>query len=87
MSLLIEAPKAYWDRELKVWMANDSSITGKLNNKDQFPTKSHNQLVPLDIKEVPTDFQHIQSDINTLNLFYLIEYIGQLKNSGINTNE
>lgn len=42
---------------------------------------------PFKIRETISDFQQINADISTLNIWKLYDYIGVLKNNGINYSE
>lgn len=54
---------------------------------DDFPIEKNHDKLEIHINESLSDFQKINSDITTLNIVKLWEYISILTNSGLNTAE
>ena len=81
----ISAQKAIYDRS-NLWNLQNVTFYSQLN-KSMFPNVSLAKNHVIQLRESPSDFKKIESDITTLNIVDLYQYISKLKKSGINTNE
>lgn len=81
----IEASKASNIKEKEWKLFNVRRLTNL--NFDDFPLETKYPEYVLTINESLSDFQKINSDITTLNIVRLWEYISILTNSGLNTAE
>jgi lipopolysaccharide export system permease protein len=68
------------------WLLHRSLRYTNLENKT-FPTIQYFDSLPLKIRETVTDFQQINADIVTLDIWKLYDYISVLKTNGINYSE
>ena len=68
------------------WLLHRVTHFTNLENKT-FPTVQLQEVIPLKIHETISDFKQINADIGTLNIWKLYDYIGVLKNNGINYSE
>ena len=80
----IKAQKAVYKNG--VWQFKNGVSHLYLDNK-HFPQLNHFKSMNYTLKESPDDFEQIESDITTLNIFELHQYISNLSEAGINTNE
>ncbi|MCB9060574.1 MAG: LptF/LptG family permease [Halobacteriovoraceae bacterium] len=70
----------------KEWELHDATIID--NSKElNFPKTTQEKKYSIFIEETPEDLSEIESDITTLNIIDLFEYIRKLKKSTINTDE
>ena len=78
---------AYADyQEGNRWLLHRALHFTNLENKT-FPSVQYFESKPLEIHESISDFAQINADIATLNIWKLYDYIGVLKNNGINYSE
>ncbi len=68
------------------WILKDATRTTNLHNKT-FPDTKHYKELPLSISESISDFEKINTDILTLSIWRLYDYISVLRASGINSDE
>lgn len=68
------------------WTLNEVVITQNINKKVFPKITSSNHLI-INLKETPADFKQFESDITTLNLGQLGDFITRLKDTGINSTE
>lgn len=68
------------------WLLHNVLHFTNLENKT-FPTMQYFESKPFKIRETISDFQQINANISTLNIWKLYDYIGVLKNNGINYSE
>jgi lipopolysaccharide export system permease protein len=69
-----------------MWQLHKVLHFTNLDNKT-FPSVVYLDRLPLKIKETLSDFTQINSDIKTMNIWKLYDYIGVLKANGINYSE
>lgn len=68
------------------WLLHNVLHYTNLDNTT-FPSMKYFESKPFKIKETISDFQQINADISTLSIWKLYDYIGVLKNNGINYSE
>lgn len=68
------------------WLLHRALHYTNLDNKT-FPTVQYADTLPVKIRETINDFNQINADIATLNIWKLYDYIGVLKMNGINFSE
>lgn len=68
------------------WLGKNIQTINSLNIEG-FPNLSNHNNTVINISEKPSDFKKIESDITTLSFFPLLDYVNNLKKSGINTSE
>lgn len=69
-----------------IWMGSNVKILNSLN-QENFSIPNYKNASAIKIRQTPKDFNQIESDITTLNLFFLWQYIYKLYKNGININE
>lgn len=72
--------------ENKKWNLKDIKIIHSLNNTE-FPKYTTAKHLFIELNEGPEDFNQFESDITTLDIFELKEFIARLKETDINTTE
>ena len=70
----------------RTWTFKEGKILSSLSGKT-FPKEEPFERIDLSIKETLSDFNQIESDITTLDIFSLRNYVRQLNEAGINTSE
>ncbi len=68
------------------WLLQDVLHVTNLENKT-FPSVQFSKTKDVKIRETISDFQQINSNIATLDIWKLYDYIGVLRNNGINSSE
>lgn len=68
------------------WIFNNVRIFENLNNGD-FPVLKTEKDVTITLSETPTEFRQMESDITTLTMIPLFNYLRSLSTSGINVDE
>lgn len=68
------------------WQLLTGTVTDQLSN-DKFPQKEEFDSMNIVLNESPEDFKNIESDITTLTITKLYEYISGLDSAGISTGE
>lgn len=68
------------------WKFNNAKVISNLSNDDFQKLESNSELV-LELVETPTEFRQMESDITTLSLIPLFNYLRSLSGSGINIDE
>lgn len=69
-----------------IWLFHRALHYTNLDNT-AFPNVQYLETMPYQLRETVTDFKRINADIATLNIWKLYDYIGVLKNNGINFSE
>ncbi len=81
----VRAAYAVFEKE-NTWTLHHVTQYTNLDNKN-FPTIVSKDLIRLPIKETLADFTQINSDIKTMNIWKLYDYISVLRANGINFSE
>jgi lipopolysaccharide export system permease protein len=86
LSKYIKASAAKYRPESQTWELSNVLEYKNLDNTN-FTNPVRFKTQQINLSQTPNDFIEIQSDISTLNLIKLYDYINRLKEAGINTNE
>ena len=83
----IHADELTFNSENNMWVGKNVVDLQQIDDEKTFPviTKQENTAVPL--REHPSDFDQIESDISILNIFKLKAYIDKMKEIDININD
>lgn len=85
ISKIVKSNKATHIQDNK-WQLLSGTTTSMLSN-NEFPKEEKFDSLNIALNEVPQDFKNIESDITTLTIFKLYEYISGLNSAGISTGE
>lgn len=82
----LEGKELHYEKNKNLWVLKNG-ISYSMLNESTFPKIEKFDSIDILLNEDPSDFKQIESDITTLNIWQLYQYIDKLKMSGINTNE
>lgn len=82
---IIKSKMAFYDNNKK-WDLKGVTILSKLNQLE-FPIQKKKEFHRIKLGETPSDFEQFESDLTTLNIFQLSQFVTSLKKTDIQTSE